>query len=195
MFYGGNLGNYNSLFLGNHDALGAGAELIHMSVSEAITAFGFENANIKNPRLFLFGSVDSLLKASDRLIGELNSLPFFTNINIGFESVDANTLKRVGKPLDVSKIREAFQKMLEINRDYANIEGTGNFLLGENLPQEHIEALTDLLENIPDDCYEKGAVYLSPLVESRKKPDLLEVFFEIKNRSKLPVFIYLIQRL
>ncbi|MCJ7773863.1 MAG: radical SAM protein [Desulfobacterales bacterium] len=194
-FYGGNLGNYNALFLGNHDALGAGDELIRMAVSEAIQAFGFENANVENPSLFLFGSVDSLLKAGNELMKELNELPFYTYINIGFESVDAKTLKSIHKPLEVSKIKDAFQKMLEINCSNANIEITGNFLLGEQLSPEHNQSLADLLESIPEPFQGKGAIYLSPLVESRKKPDLLETYFEIKNRSKLPVYIYLIQRL
>jgi hypothetical protein len=62
-FYGANLGNYNALFLGNHDALAAGGDLIGMSAVEAYEAFDFEKSHIKNPALFLFGSADSLLKA------------------------------------------------------------------------------------------------------------------------------------
>jgi len=195
VFYADNMGNFNALFIGNHDALGAGDELIRMAVSEAINSFGFENANVKKPKLFMFGSVDSLLKAGNGFLEELNKSPFYTYINIGFESVDAQTLKDIRKPIEVAKVRDAFQKMLEINRDHDGIEVTGNFLLGESLSPEHNQSLASLLESVPEDLQKKGAIYLSPLVESRKKPDLLETFFEIKDRSKLSVYIYLIQRL
>ena len=38
-FYGRNLENYNALFLGNHDALAAGEELISMAAAESFAAF------------------------------------------------------------------------------------------------------------------------------------------------------------
>lgn len=189
-FYDRNLDNYKALFLGDHDALGAGDELICMAAAEAIQALG-----LKNPILFLFGSVDSLLKAKNELLEELNDLSFYTYINIGFESIDAPTLASINKPLEVSKIRDAFRKMLEINRDYANLEITANFLLGEQLSPDHNRSLAELLSSVPDPLHGKGAIYLSPLINSQNKPELLHAFFEIKNQSRLPTYIYLIQRL
>jgi len=221
------LGNYKALLLGDHDALGAGDELICMAASEAIKVLG-----LKNPILFLFGSVDSLLKAKNELLAELNHLPFYTYINIGFESMDASTLASINKPLEISKIRDAFQKMLEINRDYANIEITANFLLGEQLAPDHNRSLAELLGSVPDPFNSKGAIYLSPLMNGeatrpkgrgfpvrnnglfntapldpalkgvargeqsgQKRRELIQAFFEIKNQSRLPTYIYLIQRL
>lgn len=189
-FYDRDLNNYKAVFLGNHDALAAGRELICTAASEAIRAF-----ELKNPILYLFGSVDSLLKADYRLLEELNRLPVYTYINIGFESIDAPTLANINKPLEISKIRDAFQKMLELNRDYANIEITANFLLGEQLSIDHHRSLSELLGSVPDCFGGKGAIYLSPLMDSPKRPALLQSFFNIKNISRLPVFIYLIQRL
>lgn len=61
-FHGCNLQNYNALFLGNHDALAAGADRVCMAASDAFKAFDIGNANIGDPRLFVFGSVDSFLK-------------------------------------------------------------------------------------------------------------------------------------
>lgn len=194
-FYGRNLGNYNALFLGNHDALGAGEELIYMAASEAFKAFEFENANLKKPMLFLFGSVGSLLKAGDELFERLNDLPFYTYINMGLESVDAPTLASINKPLKTSGIRDAFTKMLEINRDYANIEITANFLLGDRLSPDHHRSLAELLCSVSDPSCGKGGIYLSPLIDSQKGKELLKSFFEIKKLSRLPVYIYLIQRL
>jgi len=189
-FYDRNLDNYKALLLGDHDALGAGDELICMAASEAIKVLG-----LKNPILFLFGSVDSLLKAKNELLAELNHLPFYTYINIGFESMDASTLASINKPLEISKIRDAFQKMLEINRDYTDIEITANFLLGEQLAPDHNRSLAEFLGSVPDPFNSKGAIYLSPLINSQKKRELIQAFFEIKNQSRLPTYIYLIQRL
>jgi hypothetical protein len=194
-FYGRNMENYNALFLGNHDALGAGDELICMAASEAFKALGFENANLKKPMLFLFGSVGSLLKTGNGLMEKLNSLPFYTMINIGLESVHEKTLASINKPLKVSSIREAFNKMLEINRQYTNIEVSANFLLGEQLLPDHTHSLIELLRDVPDDSEKKGTIYLSPLTGSHKKSELLNSFFEIKKLSRLPAYIYLIQRL
>jgi len=46
----------------------------------------------------------------------------------------------------------------------------------------------------------KGAVYLSPLMEERMrdkdgKRELLRRFLKLKTQSRLPTFIYLIQKL
>lgn len=195
VYYGRNLENYNALFLGNHDALASGDELIYQSVSEAGKAFGFTKSRGITPSLFLFGSVDSLLKSENELFEKINHLPFYTYINIGFESVDAPTLAFIHKPVEAAKVREAFQKMLEINTAYANIEVTGNFLLGDQLSPDHYLSLAELLRERPQSSTAKGSIYLSPLKDSPKKRELLPQFFEIKNQSRLPVHIYLIQRL
>ncbi len=195
-FHGPNLRNYNALFLGNHDALAAGADHICITASEAFNAFDMENANLNNPRMFMFGSADSFLKAGTMLFENLDRLPFFTNINIGLESVDKETLADIGKPVEVEDIHESFRKMTDINRTYDNIEVTANFLMGDPLSPDHHHSLADVLANVSDIPNGKGAVYLSPLAGRRQKgEELLQSFFEIKNKSRLPVFIYLIQRL
>ncbi len=192
--YGRNIQNLNALFLGNHDALAAGDELIYFTASEAFKSFYFGNARAV-PFLFLFGSVDSLLNSKDELFEKLSRLPYYTYINIGFESVDASTLNLIQKPVDVSKVRAAFQKMLEINDSYTNIEITGNFIVGEQLSSEHYQSLAKFLQDTSIPYSGRGAVYLSPLKDSPKKRELLPRFFEIKKQSKLPVYTYLIQRL
>ena len=188
-FYGPDLGNYKGLFLGDHDGLGAGDEVVIGAAAEAVEAFG-----TKDPALFLFASVDSLLEAGERVFAELDRLAGHTYINIGLESVHGPTLAAIRKPLDPARVRAAFQRMLAINRDYQSVEITANFLLGEQFPAEHIRSLTELLEGALDRPVKKGAVYFSPLLESRNKEELLKTYFEIKERSKLPAYIYLIQR-
>jgi hypothetical protein len=194
-FYGGNLCNYNALFLGNHDALAAGWDLIGMTAFEAYDAFDFEKSHIKNPALFLFGSADSLLNAGEKLFETLNQIPFYTYINIGLESADAATLAHINKPIGLDKIKDAFQKMLDVNRRYLNIEITANFLLGGRLATDHYAALIELIRSYLDRFYSKGGIYLSPLKTSHNRAALLRRFVEIKNRSRLPTYLYLIQRL
>ena len=194
-FYGRNIENYNALFLGNHDALGAGEELILLAASEAFAAFKFGSYYTETPILSFFSSVDTLLKTKPALIEKLNALPFRTFINIGFESMDETTLKDIGKPLSGIKVREALKKMQDINAAYANIEITGNFLLGETLSDRHYESLAEFLKNSARPLNGKGAIYMSPIKDSPKKRELLPKFFEIKKQSQVPVYIYLIQRL
>lgn len=188
-FYGRNLGSYKALFLGNHDALAAGGDLVCDAAVEAIKGLALED-----PKFFMFASADSLLRAGDGLFERLNQLGY-TYINMGLESVDPATLAGLGKPLSVARVREAFQKMLELNRQYANIEITANFLLGERFSPEHYESLAELLGSVPGSPKHKGCVYLSPLLESTRKPGLLPAFRDIQSQSRLPTFIYLIQRL
>lgn len=194
-FYGADLRNYNALFLGNHDALAAGSETVCYAATNAYQTFGFERSLIKNPVLLIFGSVDSLLNAGNKLIEILDRIPFYTYINIGLESVDSATLALIEKPLEPLQIKDAFQKMLDINRQYLNIEVTANFLLGEHLPPTHHYALVELIRSNLSRFYNKGAIYLSPLNTSQNRSELLRQFVEIKTKSRLPTYLYLIQRL
>lgn len=194
-FYGRNLDSYSGLFLGNHDALGAGKELICNSASEAYSAFGFEKQGKMTPFLFLFGSVHSLLKSGYELFENLDHLPFHTFINIGLESCDTRTLAQIGKPLDSEEVLEAFDKMLKINSIYENIEVTGNFVIGKGLSDDHYQSFMELLRNAVVTSNTKGTIYLSPLRDSPKKRELLPLIKEIKEQSKMPVYVYLIQRL
>jgi hypothetical protein len=166
-----------------------------MAATEAADAFGWGASSAARPRLYLFGSADSLLKNGNELISAIDGFPYYTHINIGFESFDATTLARFGKPLNIPQLADAFQLMLSINREYANIEISANFLLGEDLPPKHDQALIELLQSVPPRSDRKGAVYLSPLMGTRNKKALLEKFERVRDTSRLPVFVYLIQRL
>ena len=189
-----NLVNYHSLFLGNHDALAAGEDLICFAAQAAYHVFGFRQRD-EWPFLYLFGSVGSFLGAGQDLFEQLNQLPYYTYINIGFESIDSKTLSQIGKPITVEQVKEAFDKMLEINDAFDRIEVTGNFIAGDNLSPEHDGSLARLLKHARVKNKSKGAIYLSPLKDSPKKRELLSRFYKIKEESHLPVFVYLIQRL
>lgn len=193
--FGANLVNYHALFLGNHDALAAGGDLICFAAEEAYHSFGFRQRMDQKPFLYLFGSVGSFLGSGQALFEQLNRLPFYTYINIGFESIDPKTLSLIGKPVTAKQVQEAFEKMVEINADFNQIEVTGNFIAGDNLSDEHEVSLAHLLKYASVEKKSKGAVYLSPLKDSSKKRELLSQFYTIKEESRLPVFVYLIQRL
>jgi Radical SAM superfamily len=193
--FGANLVNYHALFLGNHDALAAGGDLICFAAEESCHAFGFRKRMDQNPFLYLFGSVGSFLGAGQALFEQLNRLPFYTYINIGFESIDSKTLSPIGKPITPEQVKEAFEKMIKINAAFDRIEVTGNFIAGDTLSPDHYSSLAHLLKHADVKRKSKGAVYLSPLKDSPKKRELLPQFYKIKEESRLPVFVYLIQRL
>lgn len=193
--FGDDLVNYHALFLANHDALAAGENLICFAAEEAYQAFGFRQRMDQKPFLYLFGSVGSFLEARPAFLEHLNRLPFYTYINIGFESIDSETLSLIGKPITSEQVKEAFEKMIEINAVFDQIEVTGNFVAGDNLSPEHEGSLADLLKHADSKKQSKGTVYISPLKETPKKRELLPRFYKIKEESRLPVFVYLIQRL
>lgn len=194
-FYGRDIHNFNSIFLGQHDALHAGLDPIALAAEEAYDAFDFDSSHIKGHRLFIFASADSLLQAPDALFSYLARSPYDTYINIGLESVDDATLKRLGKPLTSAKINEAFSRSTDINRSYPGVEVTVNFLYGDEFPETHIPKVLDLIQNHNPRHYPKGAVYLSPYGLIRDRRSLVSGFKIIKNQCRLPVFLYIIQRL
>ncbi|RJQ56172.1 MAG: hypothetical protein C4530_14985 [Desulfobacteraceae bacterium] len=195
ILYGRDLANYNAIFLGRHDALHAPAELIEFAAVNAYEALELKRSNLKGANLFLFGSVDSFMRATEVFLSRLNRLPFYSYINLGLESADPETLLFLGKPVGAASVRDAYARMNHVNRTYENIEVSANFVLGESLPRSHGTALLKLLENGIDQTYTKGAVYLSPLENGGTGKETLNQFFSFKNLSRLPVFIYLIQRL
>ncbi len=199
-FYGKDLHNYNAIFLGQHDALSAGRELLELAAQKAYEIFEFERSYLKGTSLFLFGSVDSMIHSEERLFGSLNRLPFSTYINVGLESNDPMTLEGLKKPVSVERVREAFVRILDINRRYEKIEVTANFVFGKDLPSGHLPSLLELIGDRLDLSRNKGAVYLSPLMEESMrdkegKRELLRRFLKLKTQSRFPTFVYLIQRL
>lgn len=199
-FYGRDLKNYNSIFLAHHDALAAPKEKIEFAATRAYEALEIESSYMKGARLFLFGSADSLLASREDVFRMIRDLPFQTNINIGLESADPETLEALGKPITVRRVEEAFDRMLEINRDFPNIEVSANFVCGGRLPAGHLPSLVSLTRERLNRYWEKGALYLSPLVDGlplqgNDKRKLVRDFQQVKRLARLPVYLYLIQRL
>jgi radical SAM superfamily enzyme YgiQ (UPF0313 family) len=194
-FYGEDIGNYNSIFLAQHDALNAGIDLIEEAASCAFDMFGLEHSNMKGANLFLFGSVDSLLKADDIFLERLDRLPFNTFINIGLESADKETLRVIKKDITASDVEKSFSRMTEINRRYENMELTANFLYSENLPDNHYPSIFRLIDKYINKKQWKGTAYFSPLLGRDKTRGTKRKFYDIKRRLRVPCYLYLIQRL
>lgn len=196
-FFGNDIRNYNAIFLAQHDALNAGVELLNTAALYAYDVFEFKRSNLRGANLFLFGSVDSFLNADEGLFKQLQELPFSTYINIGMESADPETLVTLKKAITPKSIDDAFAKMLDVNKKYPKIEITTNFLLSTALPKGHLPAFFQLVEKHLNRFYGKGAVYFSPLINGRtpERRGVKREFYKIKMRSRLPTFLYLIQRL
>lgn len=198
--YARDLPNYNAVFLGQHDALQAGAELLEFAAAKAYDGLEMARSHMKGPRLFLFGSTDSLLQSSEGLFETLSRLPFHTYINVGLESADPSTLTALEKPITAWMVEHAFERMLEINRRYPRIEISANFIFGGQLPPTHLSSLRSLVRAKLNRFSEKGAVYLSPLIyavplRGDGKRKLVRQFRKVKIESRLPMYLYLIQRL
>jgi radical SAM superfamily enzyme YgiQ (UPF0313 family) len=197
---GADVVNYNSVFLGGHDGLFAGGELIEHAAARAYEVFGFEDSYMQGANLFLFGSVHSLLKADERLFAAVNRLPYKTWINVGLESADAETLKELGKPLAVDDVGRAFARMVEINRGYEKIEISANFVISMELSGRHSDSIIELTRRVLPRPYSKGAIYLSPLMtEARERRagwrEWLKKIHALQIGCRLPGYLYLIQRL
>lgn len=193
--YADNLINHNSVFLGEHDCLNASAELILYAVRKSYELFNFSYSNMRGANYFLFGSVDSLLEADQKLFDELKTLPCDFYINIGLESADQATLDRLGKPIKESRVKEAFAKIQEINDHFLNIEITANFLMDEDLPDTHYPHFLALVRDSMTRKKPKGCIYLSPLTFANPSRHLVLEFSRLKLLSRLPTYLYIIQRL
>lgn len=193
--YGEDIVNYNAVFLGDHDALNAGQGAILSAAEAAYTHLNFKDAFIKGSTLFMFGSVDSLMNAPEGLFDGLNRLPFTTYINIGLESADQETLDLLGKPLTSKQVEETFLHIQHLNSSYNNIEITANFIMDENLPKGHYPAFLNLVREKIDRPRTKGTVYLSPLRINKPSREVLFEFNRMKTLSRVPTFLYIIQRL
>ena len=194
-FLGRDIVNYNSVFLGQHDALAAGKDLLMFAALNAYDIFEFSNSALKDPSLFLFGSVVSLLETEEQLFDSLNQLPYTVYLNIGLESADQETLNLLRKPVSAEDVHKGFRRMLAINRRYEHIEVTANFILMDDAPAGHYQAFIDMMENGLTRRYSKGALYLSPLKGFHDRKNIFRQFHAIRKGSRMPVYLYLIQRL
>lgn len=190
-----NIVNYNSLFIGEHDALNVRSSLLLESMEHAYLKLGFAQSYMESSNIFLFGSIDSLLGCDIDLFRRLGEFPGNIFINIGLESADDESLQLLGKPVSADKVRQAFHFMQELNLKHSNLEFTGNFIMDDNLPDNHYQSILVLLRDSLPRTRPKGSIYFSPLEFSRPSRKKLFIFNRLKLASRLPTFLYIIQRL
>jgi hypothetical protein len=193
--WGQDLVNYNSLFLGEHDALQTNADVILLGIETAYQELGFAKSYIADNSTFLFGSVTSFLNAPDYFFRQLNTFPGMTYINIGLESADQETLDRIGKPITERQVEESFARSQDINDRYASIEITANFIMDDKLPKNHYRKILELIRDKLPHVKPKGSIYFSPLTFNQPSRSRLFEFNRLKIMSRLPAYLYIIQRL
>lgn len=192
--YGRDLINYSSLFLGEHDALQTSSERILFSIDAACKEFDLGHSYTAGTNIFLFGSVTSLLNAPEEFFRQLAKFHAMTYINIGLESADQKTLDKIGKPLTEKLVQEAFWRSQDINDRFPSIEITANFIMDENLPDSHYKKILELIREQQFHVKPKGSIYFSPLSFDRPSRSRLFEFNRIKIQSRLPTYLYIIQR-
>jgi hypothetical protein len=197
-FFSKDISNYNSVFLGQHDALHSSTGLMEFAATHAFEALNLNNSNLEDPSLFIFGSVNSIIESDYGVFERIGRLPFKTYINIGLESADQETLHKLGKGITKDAVETAFAKVVDINRRYEQIEITSNFVFGPDLPDGHINSFLRLIERNFDHPFHKGSIYFSPLINAKNigwKSNIKREFYKLKIRIPVPSFLYLIQRL
>ncbi len=197
---GPQIGNLQGLFLGLHDALAADDDLLRWVIDEAARQLGFEGSPFRRPQLTMFGSVDSLLTKGELFYKWLDDLPWSSFINVGLEAADSKTLRRLGKPLSLAKVQAGFERMLELNSRFTNLEVTANFVLMPEDGEAADESLVELLASRVTKPTSRGACYLSPLMVGSRRPRtnrraLIQRVHRLQRAAPLPMSLYLIQRL
>ena len=191
-YFKGDLVNMGGVFLGEHDALAAGAMRV-VAAAEACHALLEAGRGLADtPSLFLFGSPDALVGVSDAEWATMARLPFKVWINTGIESLDEATLHFLGRPTSLALVTEAVRRADAVMRRHENISISLNMVTGDALPPTHDEALTRFVAS--RDVH-SAPIYLSPLKSDSQRHAVMERLIALKRISRAPLFLYLLQRL
>ncbi len=193
---GQDIRNVNALFLGQNDALACSGELILRAISLTRERLEISRSFMKEPRVFMFGSVTSLLEAENDLFRKMEATEFQWHINIGFESFHQTSLEMLKKPVAAREVKDAFSRAAEINRTFRHVEITGNIVLWEQLPDRHMQLAK---ETLADHAANSAGgrpltIYLSPVTghDLEGSGRIMKMAKEIQRGSPLPCFLYLL---
>lgn len=188
---GPELVNFASVFLGQNDALAAGAAAVVEAAEAVREVLRPREAYHRRPRLFLFADPAAFLQLDDAALEALGALPFEgIHVNVGLESPDPETLARLGKALYPEAAAEVLRRAEAVNRAPGPLEVGLNFLVGSGLPDRHHRRLEAIL-TAPGRPVPKGAVYLAPLDwPPGSFRELRRTVLSLKARSAWPVFLY-----
>ena len=191
-YFKGDLADMGGVFLGEHDALAAGADAV-IRAAEACEPFFTTGRQVADaPGLFLFGSPDALVKVSDAQWQALDRLPFDVRINTGIESLDETTLNYLGRPTPLSLVSKAVARADEVNRRFSRVSVSLNMVTGSGLPESHH---TSLARFVASRRTLDAPLYLSPLKDNADRRTTLKELTALKRMGQGSVFLYLLQRL
>lgn len=193
--YAADLANYNSIYLGEHDALMTGHKTILHAINKAYNTLDLYTSYLDGLNCFFFGSATSLLEAPAELFKELQLLPGKVYINIGLESPDQSTLDQLGKPISTAQVRDSFKRIQDLNNTYSTIEISANFIMGASLPPAHYQEVEKLIRDTQTHQQAKGSIYFSPLTFDKPSRARLFEFNRLKIMSRFPTYLYIIQSL
>ena len=193
-YLGNNLYNYNSVVLGQNNALAAGLELIEYAASEAYATLRCGESYHRGSNLFMFSTNKAFLEALDSTFDMLEQLPFeHVYINVGWEAVTAGNLRQLGKPQKSQQVFQGMTKAGKINRNYNKIHISGNFIIGNTLSGNQAISIASAIRSTEYG----GTIYLSPLHGQNDREQTLRDLKVIRE-AELPavqVWLYTMQRL
>ena len=193
-FYGEDLRNFNSVVLGQNNGIAAEKDKINLAARLAYEQFGIENSYFYGSNLFIFSTNQTFLGSDDSLFSMLEVLPYSNiYINIGWEAIRDDCLESLGKPHRSHEVIEGMRRASEINKRNGRLRISGNFIIGENLPENHPYSIADAIQST-EFC---GRIYLSPLQKHSNYYQIREDLKAVKSSASkdLSVLLYTMQRL
>ncbi len=187
--YGEDLYNYNSVVLGECDALAAPE--IGYAANRAFNVFRCGASYHTGSNLFLFSTNHALLEQTDRAFALLDALPFEKiYINVGWEAATDAALSRLGKQQTAQEVLWGMEKAGAINRGGGKVTISGNFILAEGF---ECGSIVDAIQTTRY-C---GQLYLSPLQGKSSREQTLKDFYAIRNvvSNEVRVHLYTMQRM
>jgi len=186
--------NIRGIFLGQNDALAAGATAVARTIRMILRHLDRPPRYVRDTMVFLFASCSSFLALTKAELDRLQELPCRLFINLGLESFDQASLEALRKPVRAADNRTALERMLAINRTAGQVTISANILLGDSLPPSHLESLSRILAR-PGISHPDTVLYLSPLMNDFHPTSLISLLRRLKKLSRLSLLPYLIQRL
>ena len=191
-FFQEDLVNMGGVFLGEHDALAAGADKVVAAARACETLIGGKGLMAEAPSLFLFGSPDALMGVTDDGWKSLSKLPFQVRINTGIESLDEATLHCLGRPTSLSLVRDAVRVADDVMQRYDGVTVSLNMVTGTSLPPSHHDTLARFAATRES---RNAPLYLSPLKSASERKHVMSELTALKRASRVPLYLYLLQRL
>jgi len=186
--YGADLYNYNSVVLGECDALVS--PFIEYAAHRAFDVFRCGSSYHAGSYLFLFATNRTLCAHPDSAFDMLEALPFENVcINVGWEAATDAALSQLKKQQTAQEVLVGMTRAGKINRKYRKVKISGNFVTADGFECESI------VNAIGESQY-GGSLYLSPLRGQCSSGQALRDLHTIRKAHRDGrVHLYTMQRL